>query len=115
MGARHEANHRPGDEAAMARVLAAEREALEAIERSGAEAQAILAEARARSRAIADAASRRIAAVRAAMEARLAARLAGLEALERQALAEGEPGPGERSRLERAIVRQAEELTGEGT
>lgn len=103
---------RPGDEAAMARVLAAERKAREALEQSRREAAHILHEARAASKAVSARAARRVGAVRAAMERRLAVRLAELDAHEREALAAGGLDPQARARLARAIERLAAELTG---
>jgi hypothetical protein len=96
----------------MARVLAAEREAKDALEASRREAARILHEARARAKAVAAAAARRTAAVRAAMARRLAARLAEIETQERAALDAGALAPGELERLDAAVARLAAELCG---
>ena len=103
---------RPGDEAAMARVLAAERKGREALEQSRREAAHILHDARAAAKAISARAARRTANVRAAMERRLAARLAEIVAQERVALLAGELDPAARASLALAIDRLAAELTG---
>jgi len=110
MSAARESFERPSDEAAMARVLAAEREAHVALERSRREAAHMLHEARAASKAIAARAARRIGAVRAAMERRLGASLASLESQERAAPAAGELEAAEREQLAQAVERLAAEL-----
>jgi hypothetical protein len=114
MSAVHDSPQRSTDEAAMARVLAAERAAREALERCARHAAAIQEQAHARAKAIASAAARRVATVRGAMERRLAEGLARVRALEREALADSEPDRSENARLAAAIERHAEELTSEG-
>jgi hypothetical protein len=111
MSAARDTLERPSDEAAMARVLAAESEARDALERSTRQAARMLEEARAAAKAIAAAAARRAGAVRTSMERRLATRLAQIEALEREALAAGPLLPGEHDRLARAVERLATDLT----
>ena len=111
MSAARDWQERPGDEAAMARVLAAESKARDALESSRREAARTLHEARTTSKAIAATAARRISAVRSAMERRLAERLAILETQERAALASGEVDAAERERLAHAVERLAAELT----
>ncbi|HXZ49399.1 MAG TPA: hypothetical protein VEG27_10285 [Usitatibacter sp.] len=96
---------------AMARVLAAERDARFAVEECTREAERLLAQARAREKAIAAAAARRAAAVRAAMRRRLEQKLAAIAALEREAGMAGEAGADEDRRLLEAIGRLAVELT----
>jgi len=113
MSATRETFERPSDEAAMARVLAAESEARDALEQSTRQATRMLEEARTSAKAIAATASRRAGAVRTSMERRLAASLAAIEALEREALAAGELEPGEHQRLARALERLAADLTRE--
>ena len=112
MAAAREPFERPSDEAAMARVLAAEREAREALEQSRRSAARTLHDARAAAKRISAAASRRAGAVRAAMERRLAARLAEIERDEQAALAAGALESEERARLAQAIERLAGELCG---
>jgi hypothetical protein len=102
---------RPGDEAAMARVLAAERKGREALEQSRREAAHILHDARAAAKAVSARAARRAANVRAAMEARLATRLAEIDAQEREALLAGDLDTATRASLARAIELLAAELT----
>ena len=113
MSVAREPFERPSDEAAMAQVLAAEREARDALERSRREAARMLHEARASSKAIAANAARRIGAVRAAMERRLAESLASVESQQRAALAAGGLEAAERERLAQAVERLAAELTEE--
>jgi hypothetical protein len=98
-------------DAAMARVLAAAREANAAVEECALAAQRRLAEARSAEKAIAATAARRAARVRAAMAGRTARRLAEVEALEREALAHAHPEDDDHQRLERALERLAAELT----
>ena len=113
MSAAREPFERPSDEAAMASVLAAEREAQVALEQSRRAAAHMLHDARATSKAISARAARRAGAVRAAMERRLAARLAEIDSQERDALAAGGLAPGEHARLARAVERLAAELCGQ--
>jgi len=97
---------------AMARVLAAERDAREAVAQAAAEAERLRAAARATEREIAARAANRATAVRDAMARRLAADLARIGAAidaERSAPAT-QPGDGERVR--RAVEALASELTG---
>ena len=112
MSAAREPFERPSDEAAMARVLAAEREARTALEESRREAAHRLHEARAAAKSISTRSAHRAGAARAAMEHRLTTRLAELDAQERAALAAGDLDPEELTRLARAIERLAAELCG---
>lgn len=111
MSVAHDHLKRPTDEAAMARVLAAERDARAAIEETARGAQRLREDARLRAKAIAAAAARRVAAVRGAMERRLAQSLERIATLEREALAAGDLEPSDHRRLERAIERHAAELS----
>lgn len=112
MSALHHTPAHPGDEAAMARVLAAERDARQALEQSTREAAHAIEQAHAASRAISARAARRIATVRAAMERRMAARLAEIDVLEVTANAAGGLEAGEREHLARAVELLAAELSG---
>jgi hypothetical protein len=110
MSAARESFERPGDEAAMARVLAAERQAQDALEQSRRAAAHMLHEARGGAKAISARAALRAGAVRAAMEQRLAARLAEIDEQERAALRAGGLAAEEHARLARAVERLAAEL-----
>ena len=112
MSAAQELHQRPDDEAAMARVLAADREARAALEQSRRTAAHMLREARAAAKLVSARAASRVNAVRAAMARRLAARLAQLDAEERGAIAAGALDPQERARLAHAVERLAAELAG---
>ena len=99
-------------EAAIARVLAAERDAREAVARATRDADALNEKARADARALADRTERRIRSVRAAYERKVAAEIAAIDAQaasqdERQALSAEDL-----QRLERALGALAAELTG---
>ena len=99
-------------ETAIARVLAAEREAREAITACEQEAEALRAAARDRAKRIAERAATRLAAIRTGMADKLARRLAAIDA---EAVA---PDPdaardaAARARLDAAVERLADELTG---
>lgn len=99
-------------EAALARVLLAEREARDAIEAAQAEAQRIAERSRAGARRCAERARERVARGQDAMERRLQQGLAAIEA-EARALPElAEPGEHDRARLEAAVQALAVALTG---
>lgn len=104
----------PGSEldAAMAKVLAAERSAREAVDRYAREAEQRLAGGRALEKAIAERAAARGNAVRAAMAARLQRRLDEIAALERAVDPRADPSPAEHERLDAAVERLADELIG---
>ncbi len=101
-----------GADAAMARVLAAEREAREAVETFVQEAGRRRDDARELEKRIAERAARRAASARAALAARLEQRLAGIAASERAIDASAGPDADERRRLAEALERLAEELVG---
>jgi len=99
-------------EAAITRVLNAERDAREAIAQATREAVTMQENARAAARALSERTERRIREVRAALAARLAAEV---EAIDAQAAAQdaGQAlGAAELARLERAVAALAAELTG---
>jgi hypothetical protein len=99
-------------EAAIARVLACERDAREAIEHARREATDLAEAGRAAARAVGERTEARIRAVRALFERRLTAELAALRAAE-DAIVDDEPIAGEDlARLDRAIAALAVELTG---
>jgi len=96
----------------MTTVLRTEREAREAIERTGVEAGQIAEAARSSARALADRTERRIRSVVAAFERELVQRMAEIEA---EAAAIAQPhqlSAEELSALERAVRALAQELTG---
>jgi hypothetical protein len=99
-------------EAAIARVLDAERGARAAVEAAGRDAEGIRAAARARDKRIAERAAARIAVVRSGVAQRRAARLAAIEAdaIGPDPQAEGDERAG--SRLDEAVARLADELIG---
>ncbi len=99
-------------EAAITRVLTAERDALETIAQALRDAEAMNENARAAARALGERTERRIRAVRGAFAARVAAEVAAIDA---QAAAQdaGQPlSADELDRLERAVAALAAELTG---
>jgi hypothetical protein len=99
-------------EAAIARVLAGEREAREAVERARQQVHPIAEAARAAGRAVAERTERRIRAVVDAFERELAARLAEIDA---EAARFDDPlplAPVELAALQRAVGTLARELTG---
>ena len=99
-------------EAAIARVLGAEREALEALEQARLEVNRIAENARLAARSVAERTERRIRAVVGAFERELAARLAEIDA-EAVRLAHPRPlTPDELAALLRAVQALARELIG---
>lgn len=99
-------------EAAIARVLDAERGARDAVAASQREAEAIRAEARARDKRIAAAAAVRIAAIHSTIAEKRSVRLAAIEAagIDPDPQAADDEGAG--TRLDRAVARLANELIG---
>ena len=101
----------PAD-AAIARVLQAEREALAAVERCEQQAQALVAAAREDARRLAARAEERLAAAHARLAARAASESAALEDEIARVRGTSPTRAGERSRLEAAVRRLAAELAG---
>lgn len=99
-------------DAAMARVLAAERKAREAVDQFARDAELRLSSARALEKAIAERAAARGNAVRASVAARLQRRLDEIAALERDIDPTADPSPAEHERLAAAVERLADELIG---
>ena len=102
-------------EAAIGRVLDAERSAREDVERATREAAAIVEDATATARAVAERAERRIRSLRTAFETR---GLHDVAAIDAQSLAQDavcELTPGDLARLERAVAALSAALTGDGT
>jgi hypothetical protein len=99
-------------EAAIARVLDAERAARAAVEASQREAESIRADARAREKRVAERAAARIAALRAATAERRAARLAAIEAEAVGPDPQAAQDEAARTRLASAVDRLADELIG---
>jgi hypothetical protein len=99
-------------EAAIARVLDAERDARAAVEASQREAEAIRAEARARDKRIAETAASRIAAIHAAMTEKRAARLVAIEAEAVGPDPQAADDEAARARLDQAVAQLADELIG---
>jgi hypothetical protein len=97
-------------EAAIARVLAAEREAREAVEQARLEVDRIAERARLADRAVAERTERRIRAVVGAFERELAERLAELEAAAVQVAHPQPLSPDEMASLQRAVRALAGEL-----
>lgn len=97
-------------EAAIARVLDAERAARAAVETSQRAAEAIRADARTRDKRIAERAAARIAAIRAGMAERRAARLAAIETAGVGPDPQAAEDEAARSRLDQAVARLADEL-----
>jgi hypothetical protein len=98
-------------EAAIARVLDAERDARAAVSGYERRAEALRADARAADRRIADRAAARIAAVRGGMADKLAARLAAIEAQSVATDPQAVQDEAARRRLDDAVARLADELT----
>lgn len=96
--------------AAIARVLAAEREAREAVEHARLEVGRIAENARLADRAVAERTERRIRAVAGAFERELAERLAEIEAAAAQIAYPQPVSPAEMASLQRAIRSLAGEL-----
>lgn len=101
-------------ESAIARVLAAEAAAREAIGSAMREADAALEAARSRARAIAERADRRISGVREGVERRIAARREAVREAAARLAHESGPTPEEIGRLEAAVRALAAELTSPG-
>jgi len=97
-------------EAAMARVLVAEREAREAIEQARLQVDGIVERARLDARALDERTARRIRAVVDAFERALAERLAGIEAAAEQATRPQPFSEDETAALQRAVRALAAEL-----
>jgi cell division septum initiation protein DivIVA len=105
-------NTQAGADASMARVLAAERAAREAVEACAAEARECLDRARALEKSIAARAAARSADARASLAARRERRLAEIAAADRAIDATSTPRADEHARLAQAIERLADELAG---
>jgi hypothetical protein len=99
-------------EAAIARVLDAERDARAAVAASQREAEAIRAEARARDKRIAETAAARIAAIHSAVSDKRSARLAAIEAEGVGPDPHAADDEAARARLDEAVARLADELIG---
>jgi len=99
-------------EAAIARVLAAERDALASVAQATHQADEIAEQARASARALAQRTDRRIRSVRAAFERALSERLEALHAEEARVAMRHEPSADELAALEQALRTLADELTG---
>ena len=97
-------------EAAIARVLAAEREAREAIEQARLQVDGIVERARLDARALDERTTRRIRVVVDAFERELAGRLAGIEAAAEQATRQQPFSDEETAALQRAVGALAAEL-----
>jgi len=102
----------PAVEGAIARVLAAERDAREALARARRDADALEERARADARALAERTERRIRATRAAYEARVSDEVAAIDAQAAAQDAIGPLSPDDLSGLERALEALAAELVG---
>jgi len=102
-------------DAAIARVLDAERAAGDAVAQAGETAAAMTEDARAAARALATRTERRIRSIRAAFEARTAAEVAALDAAATDAGAQHALTPEERARLDAAVAILAAELTRQAT
>jgi hypothetical protein len=98
-------------EAAIARVLDAERDARTAVAECARRAEALRADARATERRIAERAAARIAAIRVGMADKLAARLAAIEAHGVAADPQAVQDEAARQRLDDAVARLADELS----
>jgi hypothetical protein len=99
-------------EAAIARVLDAERDARAAVAASQREAEAIRADARTRDKRIAERAAARIATIRAGMAERRSARLAAVEAEGTGPDPQAAEDEAARARLDQAVARLADEMIG---
>ena len=102
-------------EAAIAHVLAAERDARAAIAAAEGEAEALRAATRSQEKRIAEHAAKRIAAIRVGMAEKLARRLAALEAEAVAPDPEAVRDEAARARLDAAVERLADELIGAGS
>jgi hypothetical protein len=102
-------------EAAISRVLDAERSAREDVERATREAAAIVEDATATARVIAERAERRIRSLRAAFETRALRDVVAIDAQSLSQDAVRELTPGDLVRLERAVAALSGVLTGAGT
>lgn len=111
MDARVDLPASPDVDAAIMRVLAAERNAREEVERCSRSAEQTLEDARRRAREIAERAARRAARVHHWTETAIAARVAALES-QRAALLRSADGEDDGAALSRAVARLADELTG---
>jgi len=100
-------------EAAIARVLAAERDGREAVDLARRDADALEERARASARALADRTARRIRRIRSAYEARVAAEVAAIDAQAAAHDATEGLSAEDTGRLEAVLARLAAELTGE--
>jgi hypothetical protein len=99
-------------EAAITRVLAAERDAHEAVARATRDADALNEKARAEARALAERTERRIQAARAAYERRVSAEVAAIDAQAASQDVQQALSADDWQRLERALETLAAELTG---
>ena len=99
-------------EAAIARVLDAERRARTDVAAAQAQAETIRADARARDKRIAERAAARIAVIRAGMAEKRAARLTALEAEAVGPDPQAAEDEAARGRLDHAVARLADELIG---
>jgi hypothetical protein len=99
-------------EAAIARVLASERAARDAVARARDEAVGMTEASRAAARALHERTERRIRALHAAFDRKVSAELAALEAEAAGLVRHEELSAGEQARVERAVVVLAAELTG---
>ena len=99
-------------EAAMARVLDAERAARSAVAAAQDEAEAIRGDARARDKRIAETAAERIAAIRAGMAEKRATRLAAIEAEAVGPDPHAADDEAARARLDQAVAWLADEMIG---
>lgn len=102
-------------EAAIARVLGAERDAREAVERARAEVDRIAEDARLADRALAERTERRIRSVVAAFERELAERVAALDSAAAGLTTPRALSTGELANLRRAVRVLARELVGAGS
>ena len=101
-------------EAAIARVLAAERDGRDAADQARRDADALEERARAAARALADRTARRIARIRSAYEARVAAEVAAIDAQAAAHDAVEALSAEDTERLDAALSRLAAELAGGG-
>ena len=99
-------------DAAIARVLEAERAARDAVAQAGATAAATTEEARAAARTLAERTERRIRGIRAAFEEQATAEVAALEATAAETSMEHPLGPDELARVDAAVAALAARLTG---
>jgi hypothetical protein len=102
-------------DAAIARVLEAERAARDAVVQAGETAAAMTEEARAAARTLAERTERRIRGIRAAFEERATAEVAALDATAAATSQERALGADELARVEAAVAALAASLTGSGS